>query len=198
MVKALTLMVLLIAGSGNALACRLALVLAIDVSKSVDSADYALQFQGLASAFRDDEVQAAILNRRDPVAVTAFEWSRAGHQAVVADWSLLVNIHHVELFALVLERHLRINRGQHTAIGSALVFSNRLFSQGPDCSRRVIDVSSDGYNNDGPAPRHVYGSHNFSDITVNALVIGGLRRPELKGASKNSLAWLRSGRIWAT
>lgn len=179
-VKAMMLFLAVLVAAGEASACRLALVFAIDVSKSVDSADYDLQFQGLASALRDEEVQAAILNRREPVAVIAFEWSGAGHQTVVADWSLLMNPHHVGRFATKLERHQRTYRGQRTAIGSAIAFADTLFLGGPSCARRVIDISSDGYNNEGRRPGQVYVSYNLSEVTVNALVIGGLKRPELQ------------------
>ena len=164
----------------EALACRLALVLAIDVSKSVDSEEYLLQFRGLADAFRDVEVRAAILNHREPVAAMAFEWSGEGHQAVVVDWMLFSRAPHVERFAYELENHLRTGHSQRTGLGSALQFASNLLAEGPNCSRQVIDVSGDGYNNVGAQPSAIYRTLVLSEATVNALVIGGLERPALK------------------
>lgn len=71
-----------IAGACGAAECRLALVLAIDVSSSVDAAEDALQRNGLAAALLAPEVQAAIFAADLPVALTAFEWSgplQSGH-----------------------------------------------------------------------------------------------------------------------
>ena len=163
----------------EAIACRLGLVLAVDVSKSIDSADYTLQFSGLANAFRDKRVQEAIFATGRPVAVSAFQWSGAAHQEIVAHWSLLLSLDDIEDFAKRLDGKRRNSSGQRTAIGSALEFGQELLARGPHCSRLVIDVSGDGYNNIGPEPSQVYQAHNFSGVTVNALVIGGLVRPEL-------------------
>jgi hypothetical protein len=178
--KALVLLVPLVAHPSEAWSCRLALVFAIDVSSSVNSEEYALQFQGLANALRDEEVQSVILDRGNPVALTVFEWSGVRHQRLVAGWSLLVNLHHVGRFARLLESHQRTTLAKKTAIGSALVYSMDLFAQGPECTQQVVDVSSDGCNNEGPTPEEVYASFDFADITVNALVISGLKRPALK------------------
>ncbi len=175
----LVLSVALIGMPRDAFACRLALVLAIDVSRSVNSADYALQFRGLADAFRDEQVRAAILGGGATVAASAFEWSGEGYQSLVADWSLLMTADDLDKFASRLENHSRTHLGKKTAIGSALAFGHGLLSKGPDCSRFAIDFSGDGYNNDGPAPQQVKETLNFTGITVNALVIGGLRRREL-------------------
>jgi len=177
---AFAFIILLVAIPCEGWACRLALVFAIDVSRSVDSEEYSLQFEGLAKALWDEEVKTAILDRGAPVAVAAFEWSGANHQRLVADWHLLVNFHHLGRFATLLEQHQRATRAQHTAIGSALAYAEELLGQAPECTRHVVDVSSDGYNNDGPAPLETYEAVSFGDIIVNALVIGGQTRPALK------------------
>ena len=170
----------LIATPGEAWSCRLALVLAIDVSRSVDSREYRQQLQGLAQALRDEEVQAVLLDRGAPVALASFEWSSPGHQRLITDWALLLNIHHVEVMALQLDRTERSALGHHTAIGAALVYAKELLERAPDCAQQVIDLSSDGYNNQGPTPEAVYASNDFSAISVNALVVSGLKRPVLQ------------------
>ena len=176
---ALSLVLLPASFPSDAFACRLGLVLAIDVSRSIDSAEYALQFRGLASAFRDERIQAAILAEGRPVAVSAFQWSGTAHQEIVANWSLLLTPDDVENFAVRLEGQGRTKYGQKTAIGSALEFGHELLARVPNCSRLVMDVSGDGYNNEGPRPAYIYQVNNFSGVTVNALVIGGLVRPKL-------------------
>ena len=57
---------------------------------------------------------------------------------------------------------------------------NDLFGKGPACARLVIDISADGYNSVGKKPVTVYEALDFSATTVNALVIGGQKRPKLK------------------
>ncbi len=174
---------------GGAVACPLALVLAIDVSSSVDSSDYALELNGLASAFRDADVQAAILAYDDPIAVAAFEWSGQHHQIVIADWTLLSDAAAIERLAVRFEEQQRTVYGQRTATGSAIAFAHGLLVLGPNCSWHTIDVSSDGYNNNGPTPRQVYDQLDFSQVTVNALVIGGDTRPVLKRYFETEVIW---------
>jgi Ca-activated chloride channel homolog len=157
----------------SAQSCNLALVLAMDASKSMSSADFDLAFQGTAAALRSEEVQAAILAQDSPIALIAFEWSGRKHQQIVHDWSVLRSREDIEQFAASLERHERGGIGQKTGTGSALAFSYALLESGPDCARRVVDLSSDGYSSDGMTPAEFYAGHPPADVTVNALVIGG-------------------------
>ncbi|MBO6855229.1 MAG: DUF1194 domain-containing protein, partial [Marivivens sp.] len=73
----------------QASACRLALVLALDVSSSVDAAEDRLQRNGLASALLAPEVQAAFFATPDPVALYAFEWSGRYDQSVLVSWQMI-------------------------------------------------------------------------------------------------------------
>lgn len=153
--------------------CSLALVLAMDASKSMSSADFKLAFHGTAEALRSAEVQTAILAQTSPVALIAFEWSGQNHQQIVHAWSLLRSRDDIDEFANSLESHERGGVGQKTGLGSALAFSYDILDKGPGCDRKVIDVSSDGYNSDGMTPAEFYGRNPPEDVTVNALVIGG-------------------------
>ena len=74
-----------------AVACRLALVLAIDVSTSIDQRDYALQRDGLAAALRAPEVIRAFLSASSPVALAAYEWSGQHNQRIILDWMLMTS-----------------------------------------------------------------------------------------------------------
>jgi hypothetical protein len=170
-------------GSGAAVAsddgCGLALVLAMDASKSMDSADFDLAFGGTAAALRSEEVQAAILAQDAPMAITVFEWSGQRHQDVVHEWSFLRTREDIEKVAAALDAHERGGIGQKTGTGAALAFAFAQLEEGPECERKVIDVSSDGYNSDGMAPHDFYAGNPVADVTVNALVIGGEARPFL-------------------
>jgi hypothetical protein len=153
--------------------CSLALVLAMDASKSMSTADFELAFHGTAAALRSEEVQRAILAQSSPVALIAFEWSGQNRQQIVHEWSLLQSREEIDEFASSLENHERDGIGQKTGLGSALAFSYDALDRGPNCNRRVIDVSSDGYNSDGMTPAEFYARGLPGDVTVNALVIGG-------------------------
>lgn len=178
----------LLAFPARAETCRLALVLAIDTSKSVDSAEFALQFGGLALAFRDPEVRAAILSPGDPVAVAAFEWSGEAHQATVAGWTMLESPAAIDGLADTLAGRRRAYLAQWTSIGAALIHAHEVLARGPDCARRVVDVSGDGHHNDGPSPRNAYATRDFDGITVNALVVTGLQRPALADYFRREVA----------
>lgn len=159
--------------------CDLALVLALDVSKSMDTTEFTLQIEGTAAALNDPSVQSAILNQGSHVAITAFEWSGETHQVLVDDWTMLRTRQDIEDFASSVLMHARGGRGKHTGTGTALEFAYQQLERGPACLRSVIDVSSDGYNNDGMSPEEFYASVPFDAFTVNALVVGGKSRPIL-------------------
>ncbi len=170
----LALAALLAGTAPAAAACKLALVLALDVSSSVNSREFAIQRDGLAEAFRRVEVIEAILAPGDAaIAVTAFEWSGAGHQAEIAPWTLLDSAAASRAFADRIGRHERTASSLSTGIGAALAYAARRFASAPDCARRTIDVSGDGANNDGPEPSRFRTRGLFDGITINGLAIQG-------------------------
>jgi hypothetical protein len=69
--------------------CRLALLLGMDVSASVDAAEYQLQIEGLAAALIHPSVVEAALNGTGPVALSIYEWSGRFQQDVLVDWTLI-------------------------------------------------------------------------------------------------------------
>ncbi len=162
------------AASAAPAACKLALVLALDVSSSVNSREYAIQRDGLAAAFRRPEVIEAILAPGDAaIAVTAFEWSGAGHQAAIAPWTLLDSEAAIRAFADRIAAHQRTATSLSTGLGAALAHAAGRFRTAPACDRRTIDVSGDGANNDGPEPGHYRALGLFDGITINGLAIQG-------------------------
>lgn len=155
--------------------CAAALVLALDVSASVDAAEYVIQMQGLADALVDPEVTAAILPYPGSgIMAAAFVWSGFQHQEVVAPWTWLGSEAEIEAFAAGLRRVPRDHDYWPTALGRATVFAAGLHRTNPvPCRRRIVDVSGDGVNNDGPPPTFYRAQGFFEGLTINGLVIRG-------------------------
>ena len=176
----------LVAGAGLGLAgpasaaCALGLALALDVSSSVDEGEYALQAQGLAEALEDPDVKEALL---DPgtgeVRLAVYEWSGRWQHALVADWRPMTSPQAIDALAARVRTAVRSHADYPTALGHAIGFAARLLEDVRDCERRVLDVSGDGANNDGYEPATAYSSFPMDDVTVNALVVGGVARPQL-------------------
>ncbi len=156
-----------------AYACPLALVLAIDVSSSVDDSEYELQRQGLAEAFRDPQVGAAI-RATGGLLASAFEWSGREQQVVQADWTWLETPEEIARFADRIEGTPRSHYRYPTALGYALGYAAIHHGRAPrDCARRVVDMAGDGINNEGFPPESAYRAFDYSAITVNGLAIAG-------------------------
>ncbi len=157
-------------------ACRLALVLALDVSSSVDPVEDRLQRQGLAAALTSPDVQAAILADPDfPVALHVFEWSGRYQQSTLLDWRLLRSAEDIADAAAGLGESTRSYANFPTALGYALGHAVAQLDRAPACERKTIDVSGDGRNNAGFGPQTAYRHFDVSDVTVNGLAIGGLQ-----------------------
>ncbi|MEM7496963.1 MAG: DUF1194 domain-containing protein [Pseudomonadota bacterium] len=162
----------LVLGAPQALAqCRLALVLALDVSASVDQREYGLLTSGTANALRSDEVRAA-LKSLGGVEVAVFEWSGRFQQHRIAPWARLDDDTAIDDMAGRIERHPRTTSEYPTALGAALGHAATLLRAAtPGCARRVVDVAGDGENNHGFEPRHAYNAFDFRGVTVNGLVV---------------------------
>ncbi|MEO1550465.1 MAG: DUF1194 domain-containing protein [Pseudomonadota bacterium] len=154
-------------------ACRLALVLGLDVSSSVDAREYQIQTQGLATALNSPKVRDEIFAFPDaPVALYAFEWSGRFDQVTLVPWTLLRSPADLQKVITQLRLAERSFSNRPTALGHALGHALRAFNQGPSCQKRTVDISGDGYNNDGIAPTRLYEMTPLGDITVNGLPIG--------------------------
>ncbi len=150
-------------------ACDLALVLALDVSGSVDHEEYRIQADGLAAALRDGAVSDALVEAKAQVAVV--QWSGTGRQELSLDWVALEARPDVLALATRIETMPRPWRDYSTAIGQALEFAALQFNDVSQCKRRVIDVSGDGESNEGLPPVALHPDLRALGITVNALAI---------------------------
>ncbi|MGL6212122.1 MAG: DUF1194 domain-containing protein [Paracoccaceae bacterium] len=159
------------AGAGQAY-CRLALVLGMDVSASVDPDEYTLQARGTAAALLSAPVRQAILGG-DPVALSVFVWSGPADQSLVADWVVIDSGATLEELAAQVAGFPRPEAvSGRTATGSAMLYAQAVLDRAPPCDRRVLDLATDGTFNAGPAPEAVRAGPAFRDITINALAVG--------------------------
>ena len=150
----------------------LELVIAVDVSLSMDLDEQRLQRDGYIMAFRDPEMHKAITSGPNGrIAVTYMEWAGPPTQQVVMPWTVIDSAQAAGAFADRLEA-APISRARMTSISAALQFSGRLFdSSGAKGIRRVIDVSGDGPNNAGMPVVPVRDELIAKGIVINGLPI---------------------------
>ncbi len=151
----------------------LELVLAVDASSSVSAAEFDLQVQGLAQAFRDPQVLQAIRALGGlGLAVSMVQWSGDREQVLAVDWTLIAGPQAAEAFAGELAAVPRFVIGGGTAIGGALKFAmGQLDGNDFQGRRRVIDVSGDGRANLGVQPATLRDRAVALGITINGLAI---------------------------
>jgi hypothetical protein len=153
------------------------LVLAVDISYSMDLDELALQREGYAQALTSREfMQALRQGMNGKIAITYFEWAGATEQKIVVPWRLIDGPESADAVAAEIER-APLRRASRTSISGALLFAKPLFSgSGYRGIRRVIDVSGDGANNNGPLVELVRDEVVAEGITINGLPIM-LKRP---------------------
>jgi Ca-activated chloride channel homolog len=160
--------------AGPAHACRTALILAMDVSNSVDPGEFRLQVDGLAEALRDPEIAEILV--RDQVALSVLQWSGITAQEISLDWTQMLSPGHVQLFANAVQDLPRSFVMSNTAPAEAMRFALRHMEAGPDCARRIIDMSGDGTPNAGGEVGRIRRTAERAGVTVNGLAIEGLGR----------------------
>jgi hypothetical protein len=150
----------------------LALVLAVDVSESVDAEEYELQHEGIARAFESASLIEAIRGgKRGAVDVLVLEWSDRDKQVVTVDWTRVADPPSAKEFAAKVRASRRSSNGL-TAIGDALAAAYANFARLEDeADRRVIDVSGDGMANIGPPPQAIRDRLVADGVTINGLAI---------------------------
>jgi hypothetical protein len=153
------------------------LVLAVDVSYSMDPEEQALQREGYVAAITSHEFLNALRQgMHGRIAMIYFEWAGTHHREIIVPWRLIDGPESADAFAADIMR-ARYTRASRTSISGALEFGARLFgSSGYRGLRRVIDVSGDGVNNSGPLVTVVRDEVVAQGITINGLPIM-LKRP---------------------
>jgi len=150
----------------------LELVLAVDVSLSMDHDEQRLQRDGYVAAFRDPKLLKAIQSGPNGrIAVTYVEWAGAGIQSVVIPWRVIGTARDAEAFADVLAAK-QISRALMTSISEVVLLAHGLFAESPvQGLRRVIDVSGDGPNNSGRRVELARDRVVTAGVVVNGLAI---------------------------
>src|SRR5439155_9232240 len=155
-----------------------AIVLAADMSGSINQSEAALEREGYASALESADVLEVIKEgAQGKVAVTYLEWSSSGSSETRLDWAILTDAKDASLIAEVIRRKSERERagphGEKTSISYAIDVSVDAFDKLPvRASRRMIDISGDGTNNDGPPIEDSRRRALQKAIVINGLPIG--------------------------
>lgn len=153
----------------------LELVLAIDVSGSVNNSEYILQRDGYVQAFQSATVQNAIFGSTlGSIAVTLVQWSSSNQQVQSVGWTLVSNATESNAFAAAIAGISRAYANA-TGIADAILFSTGLFANNFTGTRNVIDISGDGEENER-TNAFLLAARNAAvtaGITINGLPIGG-------------------------
>src|SRR5262245_16878671 len=150
----------------------LLLVMAADVSRSVDSQKFQLQREGYAAALSNPRVLDAIRSgRRGRIGVLFLEWSGLGNQKVLIDWTMIDGPKTAQAFG---DRLLELPRSyaDRTSISGGIDAAVAQLARAPfDAERRTIDVSGDGTNNAGRDVGQARDEALALGININGLVI---------------------------
>ncbi len=148
------------------------LVLAVDTSISVSHAEYQLQMQGIADAFRHPDILDLITSQPGGVAVTVVHWSLGSLNSQAVDWQHLDSIASALIFAHQVETAPREHAGRGTSIGSAIRYCTLLITRNTFTGQALkIDISGDARSNSGGAPEFARDAAVALGITINGLTI---------------------------
>ena len=159
-------------GAAHADGADLEIVLAADVSRSIDDAEFELQRKGYSAALTDPRVLTAIHGRANgAVAVCFIEWSGEEDQQVVVDWTEIRDEEDAGSVAAAIIAAPRSFMGR-TSISAAIDFAMSRFAVAKwQANRRIIDISGDGTNNSGRAVTEARDQAVASGVTINGLAI---------------------------
>jgi hypothetical protein len=158
--------------SPNAVAVDVELVLAVDVSYSMDPEEQALQREGYIQALTSKEFLSALREGANgKIAVTYFEWAGANDQKIVVPWRVIDGPESADAFAADIAK-APYRRASRTSISGAIQFGKALFdNSGYRGLSRVIDVSGDGAINAGMLVVQARDDALAAGITINGLPV---------------------------
>src|SRR5580698_7215225 len=148
------------------------LVIAVDVSYSMDMDELAIQREGYAQAIvSKDFLQALKTGPNGRVAVTYFEWAASTDQKIIIPWRVIDGPESADAVANEIMK-TPVRRASRTSISGAIYFAMPLFDENPYRGlRRVIDISGDGPNNNGAPVTGARDTALEKGITINGLPI---------------------------
>ncbi len=147
------------------------LVLAVDVSRSVDAEEQEMQFRGYAAAFRDPKLIEGIAGGPlGQIAVTLFTWSDWHIQEALLPWMKIDGEAAAHRVAAALDAAPR-RTWLYTSISGAMDYAAKLFGQGYEGTRKVVDISGDGVNNSGRPVADARADALAQGIVLNGLAV---------------------------
>jgi hypothetical protein len=148
------------------------LILAVDVSYSMDMDELAIQREGYAQAIvSKDFLQALKTGPNGKVAVTYFEWAASSDQKIIIPWRVIDGPESADAVSAEIMK-TPIRRASRTSISGAIYFAMPLFDDSPYKGlRRVIDISGDGPNNNGTPVTIARDEALSKGIIINGLPI---------------------------
>lgn len=149
------------------------LVLALDTSASVSRADYTLQLQGIAAAFKDPDVLQAVEDLKPlGVAVAVMQWGGPGESRLIVPFTHIENAQQSQAFGFMVGRSYRLIGATSTSIVTAIEDGVALIeSNGFDGQRKVVDVSGDGKDNSGLPLEPARAQAKSAGVVINGLAI---------------------------
>jgi hypothetical protein len=171
-----------VSAAGTTVAVDAAIVLAADVSRSIDDGEFALERRGYVEAIESRQLLDTIsTGPHGAIALSYVEWAGEGEQKIVVDWAVIRNDADAHAFAAALTAAPRSFVGR-TAIGSAIDFAFALFGETAfETDRRVIDVSGDGTSNQGHLVRDARDAAVGAGAVINGLAIFNRRAAAMGG-----------------
>ena len=165
-----------------AVAVDAAVVLAADVSRSIDDGEFVLERRGYADAIQSSKLMDVIsTGRNGAIALAYVEWAGESEQKVVVDWTVIRKPGDASAFAADLTAAPRSFVGR-TAIGSAIDFAfSRLAAAPIAADRKVIDVSGDGTSNQGRPVTAARDAAVEAGAVINGLTIFNRRAAAMGG-----------------
>jgi hypothetical protein len=173
----------------NVPAVDVELVIAVDVSYSMDLDELAVQREGYAQAIvSKDFLQAMKTGPNSKVAVTYFEWSASSDQKIIIPWRVIDGPETADAVANEIMK-TPVRRGSRTSISGAINFAMPLFDENPYHGlRRVIDISGDGPNNNGAPVTGARDAALEKGVTINGLPIM-VKEPSYSTMDIDNLDW---------
>ncbi len=167
-----SLLLFTVAGTAHGAGVDLEVILAADVSRSIDDAEFDLQRKGYSAALTDPRVLAAIRGRSGAaIGVCFIEWSGDEDQQVVIDWTELRDEEDAGAISAAILAAPRSFMGR-TSISAAIDFAMAYFGKSRwQAGRRIVDISGDGTNNSGRPVTEARDQAIARGATINGLAI---------------------------
>ena len=165
------------------------LILAVDVSYSMDMDELAIQREGYAQAIISKEFLQALKSLPNgKVSITYFEWAASSDQKIIIPWRLIDGPETADAVASEIMK-TPVRRASRTSISGAIYFAMPLFDQDPyHGTRRVIDISGDGPNNNGAPVTPARDEAVSKGIVINGLPIM-VKEPSYSTMDIDNLDW---------